>query len=125
MSTANGMQKVATQTQTEIKRMISSPSLDELLALSDVEKIKRFDALVRKTFSHVDGRDLLRELHPRRQLDIKRRVDAKETWFEGDWLSDVWTERNGGRDWASTRPDSKPIAEPRPSGDERGPETVS
>lgn len=39
--------------------------------------------------SHVDGRDLLDELHPRKTLDIKRRVDGVETWFEGDWLSNV------------------------------------
>jgi hypothetical protein len=39
--------------------------------------------------SHVDGRDLLDELHPRKTLDIKRRVDGVETWFQGDWLSNV------------------------------------
>lgn len=43
------------------------------------------------TFSHVDGRDLLAELHPRKELDIKRRKDGVETWFEGDWLSNVYT----------------------------------
>jgi hypothetical protein len=91
--------------------MISSPGLDELLSLSDADKIKRFDAMAKATFSHVDGRDLLRELHPRRQLDIKRRVDGRETWFEGDWLSNVWDERNGGRGWALTRPDFVPPAE--------------
>jgi|SRR5699024_1639722 len=42
------------------------------------------------TFSHVDGRDLLAELHPRKTLDIKRRVDGKETWYEGDWLSSLY-----------------------------------
>ena len=45
------------------------------------------------TFSHIDGRDLLAELHPRRQLDIKRRIDGIETWFEGDWLSTLWAAR--------------------------------
>ena len=39
--------------------------------------------------SHVDGRDLLDELHPRKTLDIVRRVDGVETVFEGDWLSNV------------------------------------
>ena len=42
------------------------------------------------TYSHIDGRDLLAELHPRHTLDIKRRVDARETWFEGDWLSNLY-----------------------------------
>lgn len=42
------------------------------------------------TFSHVDGRDLLAELHPRKTLDIKRRVDGHETWFEADWLSRLY-----------------------------------
>ncbi|MPZ20154.1 MAG: hypothetical protein GEV06_19885 [Luteitalea sp.] len=46
---------------------------------------KRIDAAVR---SH-DGRDLLDELHPRHHLDIKRRLDGRETWHEGDWLSDL------------------------------------
>jgi hypothetical protein len=39
---------------------------------------------------YIDGCDLLAELHPRKTLDIKRRVDGVETWFEGDWLSTVW-----------------------------------
>lgn len=39
--------------------------------------------------SHVDGRDLLDEIHPRRSLEIVRRIDGVETWFEGDWLSNV------------------------------------
>ena len=52
--------------------------------------IEALEAVVAATHSHVDGRDLLAELHPRNMLDIKRRIDARETWFEGDWLSDVW-----------------------------------
>lgn len=107
--------------------MVKSPPLDELLSLADAEKIRRFDAMVRRTFSHVDGRDLLHELHPRAQLDIKRRVDSRETWFEGDWLSDLWAERNGGRGWSATRPDATRLSpnDLRPSGDERGQETAS
>jgi hypothetical protein len=77
----------------------SSPSRDELLGLSPAEKARRFDAMVRATFSHVDERDLLDELHPRKTLDIKRRVDGVETWFEADWLSRLRDERNGGNRW--------------------------
>lgn len=44
----------------------------------------------KECFSHVDGRDLFAQMHPRNMLDIKRRVDARETWFEGDWLTDLW-----------------------------------
>lgn len=69
---------------------------EALLALSPAEKARRFDAMTRATFSHVNGRDLLAELHPRRQLDIKRRVDGVETWFEADWLSNLMHARNTG-----------------------------
>ena len=44
----------------------------------------------KECFSHVDGRDLFAQMHPRNMLDIKRRVDAREAWFEGDWLSNLW-----------------------------------
>lgn len=76
-----------------------SPSLAEFLALPDAEKVRRFDAMARATFSHVDGRDLLDELHPRKELNIQRCVDGRETWFEGDWLSKLRGERNGGHGW--------------------------
>ncbi len=89
--------------------MINSPSLSDLLALSIEEKVKRYDAMVRSTFSHVDGRDLLDELHPRKQLDIKRRIDGMETWFEADWLSRLRDERNGGYGWEIPFIDSPPI----------------
>jgi hypothetical protein len=72
--------------------------LATLLSLPDSEKIARFDAMVRTTFSHMDGRDLLDELHGE-ELEIKRRVDGFETWFEGDWLSNLRDERNGGWAW--------------------------
>ena len=68
-----------------------------LLALSNSEKLKRFDAMINATFSHVNGRDLLAELHPRHEIDIKRRVDGRETWFEGDWLSNLMEARDGKR----------------------------
>lgn len=48
-------------------------------------------AIDKQCFSHVDGRDLFAQMHPRNTLDIKRRVDARETWFDGDWLTDLWT----------------------------------
>jgi hypothetical protein len=37
--------------------------------------------------SHVDGRDLLDELHPRHTIDIKVRRDGQDKWYEGDWLT--------------------------------------
>lgn len=76
---------------------MDKPDIAELLALAPAEKCRRFDAMCSATFSHVDGRDLLDELHPRKQIDIKRRVDGVETWFEGDWLSSLMEARNGPR----------------------------
>lgn len=80
----------------ETQNPVQEPTLSALLALPPDEKLRRFDAMVQATFSHVNGRDLLRELHPRKQLDIKRRRDGIETWFEGDWLSDVMRARDHG-----------------------------
>ena len=66
----------------------------EISAAKD-ERIKVLEdalrAIDKQCFSHVDGRDLFAQMHPRNTLDIKRRVDARETWFEGDWLTDLWT----------------------------------
>ena len=78
--------------------MASNPetTVMALLALPPEEKARRFNAMTLATFSHVDGRDLLTELHPRKQLDIKRRVDGIETWFEADWLSNLMHARNTG-----------------------------
>ena len=56
----------------------------------DMRAWRMLERIVDATHSHIDGRDLLGELHPRKTLDIKRRVDGRETWFEGDWLSGVW-----------------------------------
>jgi|GEM_PF-4447045 len=50
--------------------------------------------LIARTYSHIDGRDLLAELHPRKTLDIKRRVDGVETWYEGDWLTSLQEARD-------------------------------
>lgn len=56
-----------------------------LLALREaLDALKAIDDAVH---SHIDGRDLLEELHPRHHLDIKRRVDGRETWHEADWMS--------------------------------------
>jgi hypothetical protein len=67
--------------------------------MSEIEQLRE---LLRKidlaTISHVDGRDLLDELHPRNTLDIKRRIDGKETRFEGDWLSNLRDARNAARE---------------------------
>jgi hypothetical protein len=73
---------------------VERPTKMALLALPDAEKLRRFDAMVEATFSHVDGRDLLAELHPRNTLDIKRRVDGIENWFEGDWLTKLMRARD-------------------------------
>lgn len=72
-------------------------NIEKLLDLPRHEKIRRFDEMVRVTFSHLNGRDLLEELHPRRMLDIKRRVDGVETWFEADWLTNLMEARDGNR----------------------------
>jgi hypothetical protein len=53
--------------------------------------------VISRTYSHIDGRDLLGELHPRKTLDIKRRVDGVETWFEGDWLTSLMDARDIAR----------------------------
>ena len=58
---------------------------------AEIKELKELlKAVNNVTYSHVDGRDLLAELHPRHTLDIKRRVDAVESWFEGDWLSNLF-----------------------------------
>lgn len=54
----------------------------------ELERLLR--QIIKSTTSHIDGHDLLKELHPRKTLDIKRRVDGVETWFEGDWLSGLY-----------------------------------
>lgn len=42
------------------------------------------------TYSHVDGRDLLAELHPRHHMDIKVRRDGQDHHYEADWLSSLY-----------------------------------
>lgn len=64
--------------------------------------------LIASTYSHVDGRDLLGELHPRNTLDIKRRVDGMDTFHEGDWLSEVMHCRNRLINLLAAAPGVKP-----------------
>jgi len=66
----------------------------ELLMLSQAEKAARFDAMAKATFSHVNGRDLLAELHPRSELNVWRRQDGRSTWFEADWLTTLMYARD-------------------------------
>jgi hypothetical protein len=65
------------------------------------DRIEKLETALRgidqATISHVDGRDLLDELHPRNTLDIQRRIDGIDTWFEGDWLSNLRDARNAAR----------------------------
>lgn len=62
------------------------------LKLAAQKALEAMENIDKATFSHVDGRDLFAQMHPRNMLDIKRRIDARETWFEGDWLTDLWRE---------------------------------
>jgi hypothetical protein len=64
--------------------------VEAVSGVRDGEVLRALLAILAMTKSHIDGRDLLAELHPRKELDIKRRVDGRETWFEGDWLSNLW-----------------------------------
>ena len=67
-------------------------------AANEIERLREaLRAIDKATISHVDGRDLLDELHPRHTLDIKRRVDGIETWYEGDWLSRLKDARDEAR----------------------------
>lgn len=81
-----------------MKIEVESEALDTLKAMAQRlqnerdELLGALKAIDKECFSHVDGRDLFAQMHPRNMLDIKRRVDARETWFEGDWLTDLWGE---------------------------------
>lgn len=81
--------------QAAIDAAPSPPASPDLSVMREaVEALKRID---KATFSHVDGRDLFAQMHPRNTLDIKRRRDGVETWFEGDWLTDLWREIKAAR----------------------------
>lgn len=54
--------------------------------------------------SHIDGRDLFEEIHPRNELDIRRRMDGVDTWHEADWLTNLWRAIKYGRNALSQSP---------------------
>ena len=55
------------------------------------DEIERLREALRKinkaTISHVNGADLLDDLHPRDEINIVVRIDGESVWHEGDWLS--------------------------------------
>jgi hypothetical protein len=61
-----------------------------LLSKSHARAESLLQRVVDTTHCHIDGRDLLAEIHPRRFLGITRRVDSVETCFEADWLTTLW-----------------------------------
>lgn len=71
---------------------------EALINIPQEEQAKRYREMVIATFCHIDGQDLLARMHPRRLIDIKRRVDGVETWFEGDWLTTLMECRDGKRE---------------------------
>ena len=92
---AKEMTRQITNIRQPEKLMADKVRKTTLLAVPDDEKIRRYDAMVKATFCHLNGEDLLQRMHPRRTIDIKRRVDSVETWFEGNWLSTVMSARDG------------------------------
>jgi hypothetical protein len=97
----NAVRDLLMDARTEITDLMDAYLYYAQLFKKTVERKHILENALRKidqaTISHVDGRDLLDELHPRRTLDIKRRVDGVETWFEGDWLSNLRDARNEAR----------------------------
>ena len=43
-----------------------------------------------RTYSHLDGRDLLAQLHPRHHIDITVRRDGQDTVLEADWITGLY-----------------------------------
>lgn len=58
-----------------------------LTRLSELEPI--IQEIIKRSHSHVDGRFLFEPLLHRKSIDIKKRLDGVETWYEGDWLSEL------------------------------------
>ena len=84
--------RLADELESYVGRPVCTEAAAELRRLYAInqELLEALKAIDAECYSHVDGRDLFAQLHPRRMLDIKRRVDGVETWFEGDWLSNLW-----------------------------------
>lgn len=97
----------------ECREAAAADEIDRLtLALAASEAvIAAAEKVNAATFSHIDGRDLLAELHPRSELDIKRRVDGQDKWFEGDWLTTVYREIKPLRDALKARDAARKRAE--------------
>lgn len=77
----------AMQAEEMVRHMIYG--LDQPPSPRERRLARLLQGIVDVTHSHVDGSDLLAELHPRSTLDIKRRSDGVETWHEGDWLTNL------------------------------------
>lgn len=63
----------------------------DALMKESANEIERLREALRKinkaTISHVNGADLLDDLHPRDEINIVVRIDGENVWHEGDWLS--------------------------------------
>ena len=49
----------------------------------------QIQSIIECSHSYIDGRFLFEPLLNRKTLDIKKRKDGVDTWYEGDWLSDL------------------------------------
>lgn len=75
-----------------------APDIRQLLAAFE-QVCEVLEAINKRSYSHIEPYDdLFARFHPRKTLDIKRRVDGVETWFEGDWLTYLWGEIKRGRE---------------------------
>jgi len=94
-------------TEMDAVQIMSRADLEqEVMRLCNRESMLReaLEEVNATTYSHVDGRDLLAELHPRHMLDIQRRVDGIEKWFEGDWLSNLYEAMKKARKLLEPKP---------------------
>lgn len=79
------------------QRLVEATARAEAAEAREAKLREALECVIASTHSHLDGRDLLAEMHPRKTLDVKRRVDGRETWFQGDWLSELWAAVKGAR----------------------------